>query len=172
MWSAIQHHDRGRFELYFYSLTPDNDEWTERYRQFGDHFEMIGDLPEREAARRIAAKDLDLLVDLSTHTKGAKPGILALKPARVQMTHVASAGVVGLTAIDFKLTDAFADTTENQAFQIETLLPMAGCVYPYRHIAPAAEHPDREAAPADQDRSDGAVSHRHAQLTLDHDRWY
>jgi predicted O-linked N-acetylglucosamine transferase (SPINDLY family) len=141
MWSAIQHHDRDRFELYFYSLTPESDEWTERYRQLGDHFEMIGDLPEREAALLIAAKDLDLLVDLSTHTKGAKPGILALKPARVQITHVASAGVVGLSAIDFKLTDAFADTPENQTFQIETLLPMAGCVYPYRHIAPAAEHP-------------------------------
>jgi len=141
MWSAVRHHDRDRFEIYFYSLNSENDDWTERYRQFGDHFEMIGDLPEREAARRIAANDLDLLVDLSTHTKGAKPGILALKPARVQLTHVASAGVVGLTAIDFKLTDAFADTPENQAFQIETLLPMAGCVYPYRHIPPATDHP-------------------------------
>jgi predicted O-linked N-acetylglucosamine transferase (SPINDLY family) len=141
MWSAVQHHDRDRFELHFYSLTPENDEWTQRYRELGDHFEMIGDLPDREAARRIAAKDLDLLVDLSTHTKGAKPGILALKPARVQITHVASAGAVGLSAIDFKLTDAFADTPENEAFLIETLLPMAGCVYPYRHIAPAAEHP-------------------------------
>ena len=58
---------------------------------------------------RIAADDLDLLVDLSTHTNGAKPGILALKPARVQLTHVASAGTVGLSAIDFKLTDNFAD---------------------------------------------------------------
>ncbi len=143
MWSAIQYHDRDRYEIYFYSLTSDDDEWTERYRRFGDHFEALGDLPDREAARRVAASDLDLLVDLSTHTKGAKPGILALKPARVQITHVASAGVVGLSAIDFKLTDAFADTTENQAFQIETLLPMAGCVYPYRHIAPAAEHPFR-----------------------------
>jgi protein O-GlcNAc transferase len=141
MWSAIQHHDRGRFEIFFYSLTPDDDDWTERYRRFGDHFEMIGDLAEREAARRIAASDLDLLVDLSTHTKGAKPGILALKPARVQITHVASSGAVGFSAIDFKLTDSFADTPENQAFLIETLLPMAGCVYPYRHIAPSAEHP-------------------------------
>jgi predicted O-linked N-acetylglucosamine transferase (SPINDLY family) len=141
MWSAIQHHDRGKFELFFYSLTPDSDEWTGRYRAFGDHFEMVGDLSEREAARRIAANDLDLLIDLSTHTKGAKPGILALKPARVQITHIASAGAMGLSAIDFKLTDAFSDTADNQAFLIETLLPMAGCVYPYRHIEPAAGHP-------------------------------
>jgi predicted O-linked N-acetylglucosamine transferase (SPINDLY family) len=49
--------------------------------------------------------------------------------------------VVGLSTIDFKLTDAYADLPESQAFQIETLLPLQGCVYPYRHIAPAAEHP-------------------------------
>lgn len=141
MWSAIRHHDRERFEIFLYSLTTDNDDWTQRYRGSGDHFEVIGDLTERQAARRIAASDLDVLVDLSTHTKGARPGILALKPARVQITHVASAGAVGLSAIDFKLTDAFADTPENQAFLIETLLPMGGCVYPYRHIAPSPEHP-------------------------------
>ena len=107
---------------------------------------VLADLPEREAARRIAADDLDLLVDLSTHTRGAKPGILALKPARVQITHVASAGTVGLSTVDFKLTDRHADLAESQAIQIETLLPMDGCVYPYRHIAPAAAHPFRRSA--------------------------
>lgn len=141
MWAALQHHDRGRFELFFYSLSAVSDEWTERYRGLADRFEVIANLPEREAAERIAADDLDLLVDLATNTHGAKPGILALKPARVQITHVASAGVVGLSTIDFKLTDAFADLPEQQQFQLETLLPMEGCVYPYRHVPPAAEHP-------------------------------
>jgi len=56
------------------------------------------------------------------------------------VTHVASAGTVGLSAIDFKLTDGHADVPENQAFQLETLLPMAGCVYPLRRVAPAATH--------------------------------
>ena len=107
---------------------------------------MFGHESEREAALAIAADDLDVLVDLSTHTKGARPGILALKPARVQITHVASAGTVGLSAVDFKLTDGYADLPANQAHQIETLLPMDGCVYPYRHVAPAAEHPFQRAA--------------------------
>ena len=107
----------------------------------GDHFTTLADATEREAAERIAADELDLLVDLATNTRGAKPGILALQPARVQITHVASAGVVGLRTVDFKLTDAFADLPENQAGQLETLLPIEGCVYPYRHIVPAAVHP-------------------------------
>jgi tetratricopeptide (TPR) repeat protein len=146
MWAALEHHDRDRFELFFYSLSTTSDAWTERFRGLADHFEVIAGMAEREAAERIAEDELDLLVDLGTNTLGAKPGILAFKPARVQITHVASAGAVGLSAVDYKLTDAFADLPENQAFQLETLLPMQGCVYPYRHVPPAIEHPfQREA---------------------------
>ena len=141
MWQAVQHHDRSRFEINFYSLVHDADEWTERFRSAGDRFEVIADLSERVAALRIANDDLDVLVDLSTHTKGARPGILAFKPARVQITHVACAGGVGLSAVDFKLTDRYADVAASQAFQLETMLPMEGCVYPFRHVAPTTDHP-------------------------------
>ena len=141
IWEEVRRHDRSRFELYFYSLSAVSDAWTARYRGLGDHFTTLADATEREAAELIAADEIDLLVDLATNTRGAKPGILALQPARVQITHVASAGVAGLRTIDFKLTDAFADLPENQAGQLETLLPIEGCVYPYRHIVPAAVHP-------------------------------
>jgi predicted O-linked N-acetylglucosamine transferase (SPINDLY family) len=77
----------------------------------------------------------------TTHTRGARPGILARKPARAQITHVASAGTVGLAAVDWKLTDTFADVPESQEFQIERMLVMDGCVFPYRHVAPAEQHP-------------------------------
>ncbi len=152
VWQAIEHHDRRRFELRFYSLSREEDEWTGRFRAIADGFTVLADLPEPTAAARIAADDLDLLVDLSTHTKGSKPGVLARKPARVQLTHVASAGSLGLSAVDFKLTDGYADIPENQTHQIEQLLAMDGCVYPYRHVAPAADHPfhrERFGIPAD-----------------------
>ena len=146
MWQAVQHHDRSRFSLHFYALSGERDEWTGRFEGIADRFDVLADLDEREAAARIAADDLDLLVDLSTHTRGAKPGILALKPARVLLTHVASAGTVGLSTVDFKLTDRYADVPENQAFQSEMLLPMDGCVYPYRHVAAAKAHPFHRSA--------------------------
>ena len=152
MWQVIAHHDRDRFELYFYSTSRERDDWTERFAAAGRRFDVIAALDDEEAAQRIAGDDLDILVDLSTHTRGARPGILARKPARVQVTHVASAGTVGLAAVDFKLTDAFADVAENQEFQIERMLVMDGCVFPFRHVAPAERHPfDRTALriPAD-----------------------
>jgi protein O-GlcNAc transferase len=141
MWQALRHHDRGRFEIHLYSTSTVRDDWTDRFASIADRFEVVAGLSERDAAMRIAADDLDLLVDLSGHTKGGKPGVLARKPARVQITHVASAGSVGLDTVDFKLTDAYADVPDNQQSMIETLLPMQGCVYPYRRIEPAAAHP-------------------------------
>ncbi|MEP7206599.1 MAG: tetratricopeptide repeat protein [Casimicrobiaceae bacterium] len=140
MWAAIHHHDRDRFEVFCYSTSAEEDGWTQRFREGVDHFVSLASLRDAAAVERIAADDLDILVDLSTHTRGSRPAILARKPARVALTHVASAGAVGLAAIDFKLTDHFADVSENQAHVVEHLLPMAGCVYPYRHIPPAPVH--------------------------------
>lgn len=136
MWEAVRHHDRDRFDLYFYALAPGRDRWTERYESIATAFRDLSGLADRAAAGVIDGDDLDLLVDLQTHTRGARPGILALKPARVQITHVASAGTLGLSAIDYKLTDAYADLPEAQEDQIEPLLAMGGSVYPWRSVAP------------------------------------
>jgi protein O-GlcNAc transferase len=138
MWEAVSRHDRERFDVYFYSMGTRRDAWTERFEGIATGFRDLKALPDRAAAAQIHADDLDILVDLQTHTRHARPGILALKPARVQITHCASAGTLGLSTIDWKLTDAYADLPETQETQLEPLLAMAGCVYPYRAVAAAA----------------------------------
>jgi predicted O-linked N-acetylglucosamine transferase (SPINDLY family) len=81
--------------------------------------------------------ELDILVDLVTHTEGAVPEILAYKPARVQITSIASAGALGLSSVDYRLTDQYCDPPDSQRYLIEKLLPMSGCLYPYRYLPPA-----------------------------------
>ena len=139
MWHALRHHDADAFEVFGYTTTDVRDEWTTRYETVFGRLASIAARGDADAADRIAEDDLDVLVDLSTHTKGARPGVLARKPARVQITHVASAGTLGLSAIDYKLTDAYADVAFDSDAQIEPPLVMEGCVYPYRHLAPVAE---------------------------------
>ncbi|MEO8485584.1 MAG: tetratricopeptide repeat protein [Betaproteobacteria bacterium] len=137
MWEAVSRHDRDRFDPHFYAMSGQRDGWTARFEGVATAFRSVAALTDRDAAELIAADDLDILVDLQTHTRHARPGILALKPARVQITHVASAGTLGLSTIDWKLTDAYADLPEAQETQVEPLLAMSGCVYPFRAIAPA-----------------------------------
>jgi predicted O-linked N-acetylglucosamine transferase (SPINDLY family) len=141
VFAAVEHHDKSRFELYFYSLSQQEDAWTARFRTLAHHFASLAGFDEHAAALRIADDDLDLLVDLSTHTKGAKPGIFAHKPGRVAVTHVASAGTLGLSSVDFKLTDRHADVESSAAFQLEAPLVMEGCVYPWREFPMVSSHP-------------------------------
>lgn len=140
MLPVIEHHDRDRYEIFCYSLNTREDDITQRFRCASDHYTVLAGIAETRAAAIIAADDLDLLVDLSGNTRGGKPGILARKPARVQLTHVASAAPVGLSTIDYKLTDTDCDLPGNQESMIETLLRMDTCCYPFRRVAPAPAH--------------------------------
>ena len=141
MWQALRHHDRGRFEVHLYSTSAARDDWTERFASIADrlrgHRRLVRarrGVAHRGGRSRPAGRSVG-------HTKGGKPGILARKPARVQITHVASAGSVGLDTVDFKLTDAFADVPDNQQSRSRRCCRCDGCVYPYRHVEPAAKHP-------------------------------
>ena len=146
IWEVMRRHDRARFEITGYATTDAHDEWTARLASACAVFRPLAALTDAAAAQRIADDDLDVLVDLSTHTRGARPGIVALKPARALITHVASAGTLAMSAVDFKLTDRYADTGDDPELQIEPLLPMEGCVYPYRHVgASQGAAPRREA---------------------------
>ena len=140
IYQWLQHHDRTRFEIFCYGLNKEQDHLTEQICSVVDHYVDLSTEREEAAAQLIARDDIDLLVDCSTHTKGAKPGILALKPARVIVTHIASAGAVGLSTIDFKLTDRYADLEENRNFQIEKMLIMQDCVYPFSRLTPSTDH--------------------------------
>lgn len=140
IYQAISRHDTSRFEVYCYSLSTKEDKWTEKFRDHCHKFLGIAGMTPRAAAEVIAADELDILVDLSSHTKGARPEILAYKPARVQMTHIANTMAVGLETIDFKLTDQYSDTPENQSYMLERLLPMQGCIFPYYRMTPAEQH--------------------------------
>jgi len=128
-------HDRSRFAIHLYSLTP-----TEQEDAISAEFRagaQLAALDDRAAARAIAADRLDLLVDLMGHSALSRPGILLGKPAPVIVTHLGYHGCIGLREVDYKLTDAFADLPDAGAYQIEAPLVLDTCVLPVRRVAPA-----------------------------------
>ncbi|MEP6609982.1 MAG: tetratricopeptide repeat protein, partial [Burkholderiaceae bacterium] len=132
VYEWVSRHDRARFSIILYSLSDTRDECTEGFEELGMPIVKLWAQPNRLAAARIQADDLDILVDCSGHTRGAEPGILALKPARVVVTHIATPGPVGLHAIDYKLTEPLAESDDAQRFVIERLFPVAHGVFPWR----------------------------------------
>jgi hypothetical protein len=76
IWSAVRHHDKVRFELFFYSLSAANDEWTQNFRGLADSFEVIAQFDERAAASAVAATT-SAFSSTSPRTRRARSGILA-----------------------------------------------------------------------------------------------
>ena len=138
---VIEAHDRKRFAIRAYALAPPDhsDAVTARVKAAVDEFVNIAALDDRAAAEAIAADDLDLLVDLMGHSAYARPGILRFKPARAVITHLGYHGAVGLSQVDYKITDRYADTAATARWQLEAPLPIDVCVLPLRRVAPAAD---------------------------------
>jgi protein O-GlcNAc transferase len=132
-------HDRSRFAVHLYSLTPtaNEDAISAQFRALATAFTELAEQDDQAAARTIAADRLDVLVDLMGHSAGSRPGILLGKPAPVIVTHLGYHGCIGLREVDYKITDAFADVADAGAYQIEAPLALDTCVLPVRRVAPA-----------------------------------
>lgn len=133
----VSRHDRARYDVVLYSLSPVRDAFTARFQALGVPIIDLGSRPFADAAARIREDDIDLLIDCSGHTRCAQPGILALKPARVLATHIATPGPVGLRVIDYKLTEPLAESDDAQQFLLERLLPVPSGVFPWRRYPDA-----------------------------------
>ncbi len=128
--AMLENRDRVSHKAICYALNAKEDAFTQRFLATADGYVRCAAGTDDAIAAKIAADRLDILVDLSGPTSGSRPGVLARKPAPVQITHVGAAGPIGLSAVDYKLTDSLCDLPENQEYLIEKLLPMAGCCYP------------------------------------------
>lgn len=111
--------DRERFEVFCYANNSEDAVSRTMAQQSGVHWRnILGLLPE-EAARLVAADEIDILCDLSGHTKDNCLAVLARKPAPVQVTGLGYMGRTGLSTIDYLLGDRVLDAAEDVAEDAE-----------------------------------------------------
>jgi predicted O-linked N-acetylglucosamine transferase (SPINDLY family) len=99
---------RDDFELSLYSSGPDDKSGLrQRVINAADHFVDVRGMSDREAAQRIRDDGIDVLVDLSGHTRGHRLGIFAHRPAPVQTAFLGYAGTTGAPYIDYLIGDPY-----------------------------------------------------------------
>jgi protein O-GlcNAc transferase len=125
-------HDRSRCEVFAYSWGPPQDvsPENERIKRAVDHWHDITADTDEEAARRIRADRIHVLLDLNGHTSFSRMKILALRPAPVQVAYLGYAGTTGSTAYDYVLTDRYACPPEQQENFAERFLYLPHCFMP------------------------------------------
>jgi predicted O-linked N-acetylglucosamine transferase (SPINDLY family) len=134
----LEQHDRTRFEVFGYCASPeDGSDIRARVIAAFDHFTVIKAMTDGEAAARIRADEIDVLIDLNGLTKGARPEILRWKPAPVQATYLGYIGPVPLPELDYLLCDDITIPPEHEAAYSPKPLRIKGCYQANDSTAPA-----------------------------------
>ncbi len=121
-------HDRNRFRVIGYSYGRDDGSAARRrLAQSLDAFVDLETASFAEAARRIREDGVDILVDLKGYTQDARPQILALRPAPVQVNYLGYPGTMGIEAVDYILVDSFVVPPSQQPFFSEKLVHLPDC---------------------------------------------
>ena len=140
-------HDRSRVEVFCYSNVAFPDEVTERFKALCDEWRDVSALTDGLVAERMRFDAIDILVDLAGHTGGGRPYLLARKVAPVQATWLGYPNTTGLTAVDYRITDAVADPVgESERFHTETLVRLPAGFLCYQ---PPADSPEVAPPPAE-----------------------
>jgi len=108
MVELFELHDRSRYEIYGYCWSPqDGSAMRNRVIAALDNFYRIDGMGDLEAAELIRSHEIDVLIDLQGQTSGARPNMLGLRPAPIQITYLGLPATTGLPAIDYVIADSF-----------------------------------------------------------------
>ena len=142
----FEQHDRTRFEVFAYSLGPDDaSPMRSRLQRAFDRFVDLHARPAGQVAQAIRADGIDILVDLKGHTLGAPHRVLALRPAPIQVHYLGYPGTLGGGLVDYLIGDAVVTPAAHAADYAETLVRLPGSYQVNDRDRPVAEPPSRAA---------------------------
>ena len=114
-------HNRQRFEVFAYSLADVCDEVTEAIRHGVDRYSLVAGDSSEAIAQRIRDDRIDVLIDLMGHTHHGRPGVLALRPAPLQLHYLGYPGTLGANWIDGVIADDWLIPPEHEPHYRETV---------------------------------------------------
>jgi len=127
----IERHDRRRVEVVGYSYgADDGGAMRRRLVHAFDRFVDLSATPHAEAAARIHADGVDILVDLKGYTQNARIEIPAQRPAPVQVQWLGYPGTVGAGFFDYVIGDPVVTPFDRQPHYAERIVQMPSCYQP------------------------------------------
>lgn len=122
----LRHHDRSQFELFMYCSGWDDG--SPMRREIESHFEhiySITGLSDEQAAQRIRSHRIDVLVELNGPTRAHRLGVLAYRPAPVQIGYLGWPGSYGGAFVDYIVADPYVIPQAHEALYPEKLIRLS-----------------------------------------------
>lgn len=143
---VFEKHDRSRFEIFAYYNGPRSiDSISTRLRKAADVWVEIESLDDAQAAQRIIDDKIDILVDLNGHTRGARTGVLARRPAPIIVNWLGYPGTMGSPDHHYIIADEWIIPESHELYYSEKTLRLP-CYQPND-----TKRPDDTAPPSRQD---------------------
>jgi protein O-GlcNAc transferase len=126
----FERHDRERFETIAVSFGPDdNSEMRQRLLAAFDSFVDARQRNDGEVAQMLREWEIDIAVDLGGHTSGARPWVLAHRPAPVQVKYMGYPGTSGSDFIDYIVADRMVVPPDQDRFFCEKIAALPGTLW-------------------------------------------
>ena len=128
----FEQHDRNKFEIHVFDNRKNNNDPTAKHlKKFTSHWHEIHSLNTDEACKLIQNSKIDVLVDLSGHTSGGRPDIFSNRVSPVQITYLGYPNTSGLSTMDFRIGDIYADLEEYKDQNTESMLRLPFPMWTY-----------------------------------------
>jgi protein O-GlcNAc transferase len=107
---VLEQHDKQCFETHALSLDREHRgvPMQRRIQNAVEHFHEVSEFSDLQIARYIREREIDILVDLNGHTRHGRLGILAHRPAPLQVGFLGFTGTTGAGFIDYVIGDSIA----------------------------------------------------------------
>jgi len=123
--------DRDRFEVLLYSHgVDDGSPLYKRMKAAADHFIECAEMTSVAEAERIRADGVSILIDLSGYTQNTRLGVMALRPAPVQVLWLAYPSTTGSDFVDYIVGDPILTPLEHEADFSEKIAQLPICYEP------------------------------------------
>ena len=127
----LAHVDSKTCELVMF-ITGPSDNVTKQLRSYGHVWHNYFQKPRSELIAAIRNQQLDMLIDLSGHTRGGDSALLRARTAPLQGNYCGYPNTLGLKSVDFRLVDEVTDPTGiADQFCVEKLIRIKGCFLCY-----------------------------------------
>lgn len=121
---VLQHHDRTQFEIVCYACSTKVDAATAEFQAIADRWRDASQWSEDRLTAEIRGDGIDILIDLSGHTKGNRLGVFARKPSPIQVHGWGHGTGTGLPTIDYLMSDPVAIPPEVRHLFAETIVDL------------------------------------------------
>ncbi len=128
MAGLFEHHDRSQFETIAVSYGPDDrSNIRARVMRAFDRVIDAASMADAEVAALLRRNEVDIAVDLNGFIQHNRLGILAHRPAPIQVNYLAYPGSIGVDYIDYILADRWIVPEADRKFYSEQVVYLPHC---------------------------------------------